>query len=818
MTLKIYNLFFFILSIVRPAVAQNSSIDYELSGRKIDFDYSWKFFRGDASGAQMVDFNDRSWRTLDVPHDWSIEDLPDQAEGERVGPFSKQSAGGSSTGHTVGGTGWYRKHFTIPKDAAGRIIKIHFDGVYMDSDVWINGHLLGNHPYGYTPFYYDLTAHLNPPGEANVIAVRVQNLGKNSRWYTGSGIYRHVWLTLTNEIYVDPYGIFVNTPDVAKSEARVEVNIRIRSEKRVAAAGDVSITIEDQGGKVVARKKFKKQFDKNSFSQLKHSLIISSPNLWSPDSPYLYRAVVEISSGGKAIEKNSTNFGVRSLKFTSSQGFLLNGEHLSIRGACLHHDNGPLGSKAIDRAEERKVELMKANGFNAIRSSHNPPSEVLLDACDRLGVMVIDEIFDMWQLPKNPDDYHRFFDLWWKHDLESMILRDRNHPSVILWSIGNEIKERADSSGLKITKQLVDAVKALDTSRPVTAAICKFWEQPGKKWIDSEPAFALLDVGGYNYEWRNYEPDHEKHPHRIMLGTESIAMEAFQNWTQVEKQPYVIGDFVWTGMDYLGESGIGHAVLDNEKDSPLMEWPWFNGYCGDLDLCGFKKSQSYFRDVLWGRRNISMAVHVPIPRGRKEKVSFWGWPNEFQSWTWSVGESEPLEVSVFTNSDTVRLELNGDVIETRALPDTARLKTKFFVPYRTGTLKAFAVVNGSDMDSVSLKAAGAVHAIRLTADRASIKASKNDLAYVTVEFVDSAGEVVPNDDRKIEFIVEGEGTIAGVANGNPSELKSFQQSVCKTFRGRCLVIVQPNETSGRIILQAKSRSVRSASIIISSGK
>jgi beta-galactosidase len=780
----------------------------------MDFDYNWKFFRGDVVEAERESFNDAHWRTLDVPHDWSIEDLPNQKENEVVGPFSKESPGGSSTAHTIGGIGWYRKTFKLPEGSKNKIIKVHFDGVYMDSDVWINGRHLGNHPYGYTPFHYDLTPYLNEAGKENKLSVRVRNLGKNSRWYTGSGIYRHVWLTATDPIHVAPFGIFVTTPEVSNQSSTIKVETHITNESKKKSTITLNVKIADPNGKIIhenVSEQSEMAVGNNTLAQLVN---IVSPRLWSPQAPNLYQAIAEITVNKKVVDRTSVAFGIRTLKFSASEGFLLNGEKLLIRGACLHHDNGALGAKAIDRAEERKVELMKANGFNAIRFSHNPPSQVLLDACDRLGVLVIDEAFDMWQLPKNPEDYHRFFNEWWQRDLQAMILRDRNHPSIILWSIGNEIKERADSSGLRITRQLADEANRLDASRPVIAAICKFWEQPGKTWDESAKAFSLLDVGGYNYEWRNYEPDHEKFPERIMLGTESIAMEAFQNWQQVEKHCYVIGDFVWTGMDYLGEAGIGHAVLDNEKESPVMEWPWFNGYCGDLDLCGFKKPQSHYRDVVWKRKNLSMAVHTPIPEGRKEKVSFWGWPNEVQSWTWPGHEGQPLEVSVYTSSPSVRIELNNKLIETKILPDSAKLRTKFNVPYSRGTLKAISMQEGKDIDSVTLETVGLPYALRLTVDRKKVKPSKNDLAYVSVELIDEHGNVIPNNDLPVKFIIEGEGSLAGVTNAHPSELKSFQQPICNTFRGRCLVILQPNGRKGSITLKAEAAGVQPAIVSV----
>ena len=442
------------------------------------------------------------------------------------------------------------------------------------------------------------------------------------------------------------------------------------------------------------------------YYQLTSHLMITQPSLWSVDNPHLYRATSQIVVKGKIIDSYSVLFGVRTLEFSAEKGFLLNDIPLELKGACMHHDNGLLGSAAFDRAEERRVEIMKANGYNAIRTSHNPPSKQFLDACDRLGMLVIDEAFDMWEHPKNPQDYSNYFKDNWKSDLQSMILRDRNHPSVIAWSIGNEIYERADTSGQRIAGQLVRVVKSLDNSRPVTAAVCLFWDHPGTDWSASEKAFASLDVGGYNYEWKEYENDHKKFPERIMAGTESFPIEAFENWQQVEKDSWVIGDFVWTGMDYLGESGIGHMYYDKKDAAFSMPWPWYNAWCGDIDITGQKKAQSYFRDVVWGRSKLEMAVHEPMPEGKKEDISYWGWPAEYQSWTWPGEEGKKMQVSVYSRCQEVRLELNGKVIGQKPTSDKTKAYSKFEVPYSSGELKAIGLTDGKEVATKIFKTAG----------------------------------------------------------------------------------------------------------------
>jgi beta-galactosidase len=775
------------------------------------FDAGWRFTKDSTINADAPVYNDSKWRMVNLPHDWSIEDLPGQSDSV-IGPFTSKSIGATATGYTAGGIGWYRKHFTL-SNIVNKKVSIYFDGVYMNSDVWINGHHLGNHPYGYTPFYYDLTPYLKQNGE-NILAVRVRNEGKNSRWYSGSGIYRHVWLTITNPLHVEQWGVYITTPNVSKTSAMVYVTTNIAGIEKMGDPGNLKLRTKvlDANNNVVATKEMDIPTSESNIS-VPQILPVSHPQLWSPESPYLYHAETDIVKAGKNIDHVVTNFGIRSVSITAVNGFLLNGKSIKLRGGCMHHDNGPLGSATIDRAEERRVELLKKFGFNAVRTSHNPPSQQFLDACDRLGIIVLDEAFDMWERGKNPDDYHLYFDTSWKKDIDAMVLRDRNHPSVIFWSIGNEINERADSSGLVIAKKLRDEVKSLDSTRPVTEAICFFWDHPKYKWDTTAAAFALLDVGGYNYQWREYEKDHEKYPERIMMGTESFPREAFENWQQVEQHPYVIGDFVWTAMDYLGETGIGHATTDG-KEGFTMTFPWFNSWCGDIDLTGGKKPQSYYRDVVWNRSKLEMLVHAPIPEGKKESVSYWGWPNELPSYTFGGAEGKPIQVHVYTRFDTVRLVQNGKIIGEQSASAQTKLTATFNINYELGELKAIGIKNGKAVDSVVLKTAGRPAGIRLVADRKNIQANPNDLAYVTAEVVDANGNVVPDAELLLHFNIKGNGEIIATGNANPTDMESMQQPQHKTFRGKCLVIVRPDGRIGKVTLKATGNGLKDASIQI----
>ena len=784
----------------------------DFSQRQVLFDSDWRFQLGDVVGAEQLTFDDNNWRTLDLPHDWGIEDLPANPEKKQIGPFSEDSQGQAATGHVLGGTGWYRKMFTLDPSSEGKKVQVYFDGVYMESDVWINGQHLGFHPYGYTPFLYDLTPYLKPSGEKNTLAVKVNNPGKNSRWYSGSGIYRHVYLNVTNPVHIPVWGVFVTTPEVSPELAKIQAKTTVANDSRDEAELVLTTQVFSPEGLMVGTSEEKTTVAGSGNCVVTQQIQLEKPVLWSLDSPKLYKAVSEVKLKGKTVDRQETTFGIRSLEFSAEKGFLLNGEPLLLKGGCMHHDNGPLGSATIDRAEERRVELMKQFGFNAIRTSHNPPSKQFLEACDRLGVLVIDEAFDQWQRPKNPEDYHQYFNEWHQRDLEAMLLRDRNHPSIIAWSIGNEIPERAEPSGYVIAKELVQIVKNIDSTRPVTEALCDL--NRGQKWETTEQSFSVLDIGGYNYLWQLYEPDHEKFPSRIMWGTESVPAEAYENWVMVEKHNYVLGDFVWTAMDYMGESGIGHTWLSNEKQSFLCDWPWFDAYCGDIDLCGFKKPQSHFRDVVWRISKLEVAVHVPIPEGLTEKVSYWGWPDERQSWNWLGLEGKPLIVTIYSAYSEVRLELNGEVIGTKKVSDETRLRAGFEVPYHSGELKVIGMQDGKDVESKVLKTTGVPASIRLTADLQTIRADRNDLAYITVEVVDEEGYLVPDAELPVQFEVNGAGELAAVGNGNPSDMRSFRAPECKTFRGKCLVILRPNTKEGPINLSAKSGNLKAANLKI----
>jgi beta-galactosidase len=770
--------------------------------KRQNFDRNWRFHLGDPPEARWWKNPDTSsWRVLDLPHDWSVEqerepDAPSWASG----------------GYFQMGRSWYRKAFEVPEDWEGKKVFIEFEGVYMNAEVWLNQNYLGRHPYGYTTFAYDLTPYLKA-GEENTLTVKVDNdCQLNSRWYSGSGIYRHVWLMVTDPVHVGHWGVYVTTPEVSEDQATVNVETTLNNETETPQEVALNTHLVTPEGDVVETVTASLDLEPESSKVVMQVATVDDPQLWSPEAPNLYRIETEVLVDGEVVDTNSTPFGIRTLAFSAEKGFLLNGQETLLKGGCVHHDNGVMGTAAYDRSEARKVERLKANGYNAIRCAHNPPSPAFLDACDRLGMLVIDEAFDCWREGKTPYDYHVAFPDWWQRDLDSMLFRDRNHPSVIMWSIGNEVRERnGRSQGVEIAQALADRIREVDPTRPVTAAINGSGDT--WPWEQTDAVFAALDVGGYNYQEKQYRSDHERHPERIMYGSESTAEEALEHWTAVEELPYVIGDFVWTSLDYLGEAGIGRVYYEDEMTQFLGEYPWHQANCGDLDLCYFKRPQSYYRDILWHRGDqLTIEVHQPHPEDQTPKTSYWGWPLVSPNWTWPGREGETFQVDVYSACDEVELRLNGESLGTRPTGREERFIASFEVPYEAGTLTAVGFEDGERVAEAELETVDEAESIRLTPDREALEATFGDLAFITVEVVDGAGRVDPNADHTVFFTVQGPGSIAAVGSGNPVSEESYRGHQRKAFQGRCLVVVKTDGTPGTLRLRAQADGLDEAEI------
>ena len=673
-----------------------------------------------------------------------------------------------------------------------------------------------------------MTPFLLPVGQPNTIAVQVRNEGYNSRWYSGSGIYRHVWLTTVNPTHIATWGTFITTPFVDANTAKVSVKTTVSNAPDIKPL-ELLIELYSPFGKLAGTSQQTLSGTVYSVKTVSQVVSVLKPQLWSLEKPSMYTAKIKLLQNGNIVDETTTPFGIRTIKFDSKTGFTLNGKMIKLHGGCIHHDNGPLGAAAIDRAEERKIELLKQQGYNAIRLSHNPPSPKLLDACDRMGMLVIDEAFDMWEVMKTPQDYHLNFKEWSQRDLQSMILRDRNHPGIIMWSIGNEIPEVVDSTGHALTKRLTATIHSLDATRPVTMAITLFAPlgKKNKSWKDTAPAFASLDVGGYNYASSKYESDHETYPDRVMFASEYFPTKGVDNWLKVETLRYVIGTFSWTAMDYLGEAGLGapRLVRNDGKASPgsplaipgsgmflSPSWPIFGSYTGELDLIGNKKVNSYYLDVVWKRSAVQMLVHNPIPDGFNEVNFFYNFPDQLKSWSFPGNEGKKMQVFVYSRAQSVTLELNGRLIGDKTM-QADKITASFDVPYEPGTLIAKSFTNGKQTGSDTLSTTGKPFALRLRADRKTIKASRNDLSYVSVEVVDAKGHIIPYAELLVRYQVRGNGEIAGLGNGNPADMSSFQLPEKKVYHGRGLVIIRP-KGSGNIVLAAKAIGLKGAAITI----
>jgi beta-galactosidase len=751
--------------------------------QKLEFDRGWRFQLGDIPGGiWQDDLDDAGWRSVDLPHDWSIELDRDPA-----------SPSGSDGGYFLTGVGWYQKRFAVPDEWRGKKLLVEFEGVYANAHVWLDEHFLGRHPYGYTTFHHDLTPYVEPGAEHTVRVLADNASQPNSRWYSGSGIYRHVWLWLGDPVHVGPWGVWVTTPRVSHDEAIVRVLTCVENE--LEEDREIVLRSRIDGG---ATAESRAAIPTRGRIEVSQELGVGSPELWSPETPRLYRLDTEVEVGGEVVDTVATTFGIRSLSFDAESGLQLNGDRIELRGGCVHHDHGPLGAASHDRAEERKVELLKASGFNAVRCAHNPPAPAFLDACDRLGLLVIDEAFDCWRNGKNLWDYHVSFDDWWRRDLDGMLLRDRNHPCVIIWSIGNEPVERGRPEGARIARMLADHVRSVDPTRPVTAGInAGHGDWP---WQQLDDLFTALDVCGYNYRAADYRRDHERLPARVVYGSESVAREAHEHWRSVLECDHVIGDFVWTAIDYLGEAGIGRVHFEEEPAPLLAGYPWHISSCGDLDLCGFKRPQSFYRDVLWGRGEpLFIAVHPPGP---EPTVTYWGWPDVRPSWSWPGHEDEPFRVDVYSACETVELFLNGESLGAKA---PKRCIATFEAPYRPGILRA---VGANPSAEVELRTAGEPARLRLAADRDGIH--RGDLSFVTVEVVDADGLLQPNATHGISFIVDGPGTIAAVGSGDPAGTEPFRGVRRSAHRGRCLVVLRSRDEPGDIRLRADAQGLMSA--------
>ena len=602
-------------------------------------------------------------------------------------------------------------------------------------------------------------------------------------------------------LHIAENGVFVTTPEVSADKAVVKVDVTVQNESDDDRNAMVAIGVGQMMVSVPAHQQ----------KTVSTSFVVRNPRLWSPDDPCRYEVKVELKENGNVIHQQSVNYGVRSFSYDAEKGFVLNGKPLLINGACVHHDDGVLGAMAFDAAEIRKVRQMKDAGFNLIRTSHNPTTRAFLDACDSIGMLVIGEAFDGWRTAKKPYDYSTLIDSCYQEDIRAMVTRDRNHPSIICWSIGNEVIERKDIRVVHTAKLLKQAILKHDATRPVTEALCA-WDSD---WEIFDPHFDVLDIGGYNYMIHKHASDHQRNPKRVMWQTESYPRDAFKNWKLVRDYPYVIGDIVWTGLDYLGESGIGRNYYDGE--TPGEHWrdggvpDWHGAYCGDVDITGWRKPISHYREMLWKDSNdLYMAVKEPDGYHGKIHETAWSvWPT-WESWNWPSWEGKPIDVEVYTKAPEITLYLNDRPIGTKAVSQSTEYKAVFTVPYEAGTLRAEA--GGK---SATLSTAGEPARLRLTADRPVITADGQDLSFITVEVIDREGHVCPDAAVPCEAVVKGQGTLLSFASADLKDREPYTSPRVTTWKGRALLVVRSSQKKGKAQVCIKS-SLPTATIFIQS--
>jgi beta-galactosidase len=829
--------------------------------RDVLFDSDWRFLLDDAPHAERPEFDDSGWRRLDLPHDWSIEDRagapvttgswvppvalwnpgdhpsdakpvspeipivmaavpPPSADGppRKVGPFDVQAtAVGWGTGWTVGGVGWYRKHFALANLAPGEQVEIRFDGAFLITEVWLNGAAIGRNINGYTGFAVDATPHLRADGP-NVLAVRVANVGETARWYSGSGLYRHVWLSRTGTVRVPLSGVAITTKSADQTRVNIAVGVEVENRAEQPRKVECQIAIQNASGRVIASASKTVSLAAGQTGRIDAELRVERPALWSPDAPTLHRADIVLTSDGSVSDQISQRFGIRTLSVSAEKGLQVNGKTYQLRGVCLHHDNGLLGAKAIDRAERRKVELVKANGFNAIRCSHNPQSPQFLDACDELGMIVIDEAFDVWEQPKLlKDAYNVYFKDHWRKDLSAMVRRDRNHPSIVFWSIGNEIPEAATPRGVELATQMRATILESDRSRFITHALTA--SVAGK---NGEGARSQLDVIGYNYSFNAVTKDHVSYPQLTFLTTETHSGDSYDIRQHMDQNPAYMGEFLWTGIDYIGEVGCGSSRLRSDTAKPdtekklifgmdismlnfyVWDYPAYLAGSGDIDILGQKKPASFYRDVVWGRGKLALFVQRPTPSGFHEEQTAWGWPDELASWTWPANTAGSMTVRAYCSGDEVALLLNSKEVGRKHITPSDKLKATFNVPYQPGTLTAVAYTDGKEIARQTLTTVGEPARLTLRAERKHIGGTAADLAYVVVEVRDSHGRLVPDAAVPLTFTVQGPARLLAAGSANPYGIESFQDPNTRSFHGTALAILQPTARRGEATVRVSS--------------
>lgn len=775
-------------------------------------------------------------KAVDLPDDFILE-LPRSAD----------AVGGPMNGFFASAQGKYTKDLEIPAEWKGKKILLNIDGAYMNTEITLDGLRLDMHPYGYSPYVADLTEELNY-GATNVLGIVAQSRQPNSRWYTGGGLYREVTLLVGEPCYIDPRDIFVTTVCANSQRAVIRVDCGIRNITGQTKPGKLKITLVDKENVILSMVQ-EVTLQSSGVSQVSQELQLDHPKLWDCDEPNLYTLHLELTAGGQQVDTESLSVGVREIVISPKEGLTINGKPCKLRGGCVHHDNGMLGAKAFPRAEERKIQLLKEAGFNAIRTAHNPPSAALLDACDRLGMLVMDEFFDCWRSGKSSQDYHLYFEDWWERDITYTMLRDRNHPSIFIWSCGNEIAESNGSShGEYWLKLQMDLIHKLDPSRPATCGgmfLPRVGEEkfvppmmdepldggdpppgPGNDLGDRElpdeeiqrrrmSLGHLVDVISVNYRYPEYEMNCKDFPDRTIIGTEIMGFESWENWEAVKNNPQVLGDFIWTAIDNMGEAGAGRIEWDQKKLSATLmgNFPWMSCYQGDLDLTGLRLPRSYYRNVMWGLdRGIHIFTTDPKHTGHPFYGVGWHWGDVKRTWTFPEKYlGQDAEVEAYADCDEVAFYCNDREIA-RVKPE--RMVARCRVPYEPGIIRAVAYREGVPAVEDSIRSAGPAAEIQLSADRSSICADGMDLSYITATIVDANGTLVVTNDFELSAHVSGDGTLAGIGSGNPCTDEKFGTGHWSVWNGNAMICVRAGKVPDRLILTVTAKGLPAATCVI----
>jgi beta-galactosidase len=761
------------------------------------FDADWRFLKADAPGAEQNQFDDSAWRRLDVPHDWSIE-----------GPFDEANQTGTAGAFLPAGVGWYRKHFTLPENDSGRHFFIEFDGVMANSDVWINGFHLGKRPFGYVSFSYELTGHLNFGGKENVLSVRVDDSVQPAlRWYAGAGIYRHVRLVATDAVHVEQWGVFISTPKVSATEATVQIKTSVTNESDSPRQITIQTALIAPDGKTVGTIESSETVANTSAAGLTQQIIFPNPQLWNLDDPNLYHAVTTVSADGLTLDDVTNTFGIRDAHFEPETGFWLNGKNFKIKGAAIHTDGGAFGAAVpLGIWEQRLTELRKV-GVNALRLSHNPPTPELLDLCDRMGFLVMDEMFDVWTVGKSSlsgqrlADYHLIFNQWSSIDTTDTVRRDRNHPSIILYSAGNEIHDTPRPEiAIPILRRLVETFHTNDPTRPVTQALFR----PTTSHDYTDGLADLLDVLGTNYRDEDLLAAQRAKPTRKIIGTEITHDRA--SWLAMRDHPAYAGQFIWTGIDYLGES---------------RAWPVVVSSSGFLDINGTMRPLGHERQSWWSDvPMVCIARRVAAPPANDPS----GAPaadrrpqTAFSDWTPKNSAPHNENVDVYSNCKEVELFFNGESLGVKTLPADAAPRT-WRITYAPGTLKAVAKNDGQIVATDEIRTAGAPAKILLTPDAGTVADNWDGVVRVVATVLDKDGTVVPDAENLVSFKISGPGVIAAVDSANNASHEPFQASERHAFQGRCVAFVKAAAPSGEITLTASASGLTSSSVSITISK